>query len=50
MLNAEMCLNLLYGDAATAKEIAADRQGLMSIPEYIKLINQLDGTVTREFE
>ncbi len=49
MLNAEMCLNLLYGEAATAREIAADRTGLLTIPEYIKLIDQLNGTVTREF-
>ena len=47
-LNAEMCLNLLYGDATTAREIAADRQGLLTIPEYIKLIDQLNGSVTTE--
>jgi hypothetical protein len=50
MLNAEICLNLLYGDAATAKEIAADRKGLLSIPEYIKIIDSLNGTVTKVFE
>ena len=49
-LNAEMCLNLLYGDAAPAKEIAAERQGLLSIPEYIKLIDQLNGSVTTEYK
>ncbi len=50
MLNAELCLNLLYGDAATAKEIAADRKGLLSIPEYIKLIDQFDGSITNEYK
>lgn len=47
-LNAEMCVNLLYGDAAVAREIAADRSGLLSVDEYVKLIDRLDTTLSTE--
>jgi len=37
-----------YGDAAPAREIAAQREGLLTIPEYISTIDKIDQTRSSE--
>jgi len=34
-------VELLYGDASRGSEIAASREGLLSIPEYITMMDSL---------
>ena len=46
LLSASLAAKLLYGDAAPAKKIAAQRDGLISIPEYIKIIDQVNRTLS----
>ena len=41
-------VKLLYGDAAPARKIAAKRDGLISIPEYIRVIDQINQTHSSE--
>ena len=48
LLNAVFAVKLLYGDAAPARKIAAERTGLLSIPEYIKTIDRINLTRTSE--
>lgn len=44
LLSATAAMELLYGDAAPAKEIAARKKDLLPIPEYIKIIDKLNKT------
>lgn len=46
LLNAAIAIKLLYGDAEPAKKIAAQKKDLLPIPEYIKIIDQINKTVT----
>ncbi|MBQ9337005.1 MAG: amidohydrolase [Lentisphaeria bacterium] len=48
LLNASLAVKLLYGDAEPARKIAAEREGLISIPEYIKTIDRINRTVSSE--
>lgn len=48
LLNTASAVKLLYGDAAPAKKIAAQRDGLISIPEYIRIIDRINQTRTTE--
>lgn len=48
LLNTASAVKLLYGDAAPAKKIAAQRDGLISIPEYIQIIDRINQTRTTE--
>ena len=48
LLSASFAVKLLYGDAAPARKIAAEREGLLSIPEYIKTIDRINLTRTTE--
>ena len=41
-------MKLLYGDAAPARKIAAKRDGLLSIPEYIRVIDKINQTHSSE--
>lgn len=44
-INAVTAVELLFGDAQTGKRIAAGKEKLMSIPEYIKTIDSINQTV-----
>ena len=44
LLSAVFAVKLLYGDAAPARKIAAKRDGLLSIPEYIRVIDKINQT------
>ena len=35
-------MELLFGDAAPAKEIAARKKDLLPIPEYIRIIDKIN--------
>ena len=48
LLSASLAVKLLYGDAEPARKIAAEREGLISIPEYIKTIDRINLTRTTE--
>ena len=48
LLSSVFAVKLLYGDAAPAKKIAAQRDGLLSIPEYIRTIDRINLTRTTE--
>lgn len=48
LLSASLAVKLLYGDAEPARKIAAEREGLISIPEYIKTIDRINLTRTSE--
>jgi amidohydrolase len=45
-INAIAAVELLFGDAQTGKQIAADKKNLMPIPEYIKIIDSINKTVS----
>ncbi|MBR1952231.1 MAG: amidohydrolase [Lentisphaeria bacterium] len=45
-INAVAAVELLFGDAQTGKHIAADKKNLMRIPEYIKIIDSINKTVS----
>ena len=44
LLSSVFAVKLLYGDAAPARKIAAKRDGLISIPEYIRIIDKVNQT------
>ena len=46
IFNAHIAIDLLYGDAEVGKKIAAKKKDLMPIPEYIKLIDEINKTVS----
>ena len=46
LLNAAIAVKLLYGNAEPAKKIAAQKKDLLPIPEYIKIIDKINKTVT----
>lgn len=46
LLSAVLAVKLLCGDAASAKKIAAQRDGLITIPEYIRIIDKINQTHT----
>ena len=48
LLSASLAVKLLYGDAEPARKIAANRDGLISIPEYIKTIDKINRTLSSE--
>ena len=48
LLNAALAVKLLYGDAAPARKIAARREGLLSIREYVETIDRINRTRTSE--
>ncbi len=48
LLSASLAVKLLYGDAAPARKIAAQREGLLSIPEYIRTIDKINQTRSSE--
>ena len=45
-INAVAAVELLFGDAQTGKQIAADKKNLMRIPEYIRIIDSINKTVS----
>ena len=48
LLSASIAVKLLYGNAEPARKIAAEREGLISIPEYIKTIDKINRTLSSE--
>ena len=48
LLNSVLAVKLLYGDAAPARKIAAQREGLIPIPEYIRIIDKINQTHSSE--
>ncbi len=48
LLSASLAVKLLYGDAAPARKIAAQREGLLTIPEYIRTIDKINQTRSSE--
>ncbi len=42
LLSATAAMELLYGDGAPAREIAAGKKDLLPIPEYIKIIDKIN--------
>lgn len=48
IINATIAVDLLYGDAAKGKAVAAGKKDLLSIPEYIRIIDSLSKTVRSE--
>ena len=48
LLSAAAAVKLLYGDAAPAGKIAAQREGLISIPEYVRIIDKVNQTRSSE--
>ena len=48
LLSAVLAAKLLYADAAPARKIAAQRDGLISIQEYIRIIDQVNQTHSTE--
>lgn len=48
LLSSVFAVKLLYGDGSPAAKIAAQRDGLISIPEYIRIIDEINRTRTSE--
>ncbi len=48
LLNVSLAVNLLHGDAAPARKIAERKKDLLPIPEYIKIIDRINRTVSSE--
>ena len=46
LLSAALAVKLLYGDAEPAKKIAEQKKDLLPIPEYIKIIDKLNRTLS----
>ena len=46
LLSTTLAVKLLYGDASPAKKIAAERDGLLSIPEYVRTIDRINRTLS----
>ena len=48
MFNAVLAVDLLFGNAENGRRIAAQKKNLMPIPEYIKIIDDINKTVSSE--
>ena len=46
MISAVAAVELLFGDAASGKRIAEGKKNLMSIPEYVRIIDSINKTVS----